>query len=372
MSNTTPRLTLAINAGSSSLKCALFTLAADPQLVARGSIDGADAERVSGLIDWIAAYVGRSVVAAVGHRIVHGGAKYRDPQRITTALLSDLGTLVPFAPNHLPAELDLIEAMRHHLPDVPQVACFDTAFHRTMPDVARRLPIPAVYDARGVQRYGFHGLSYEYLIGECRRLETSDRADGRVILAHLGNGSSLAAVARGHSIETTMGFTPIGGVPMSTRSGDLDPGAVTFLAREDRLTADQLEDLLSRRSGLAAIAGGSGDMRTLLEREAGDPSSRLALEAFVYGVVKAIGALTAVLRGLDLLVFSGGIGEHAPSIRSRICEPFAFLGIALDTSLNQANAAIISSPASRVTVRVIPTDEQLVIARAASRLLGTE
>src|SRR3954467_8261617 len=371
MSTTTTPLTLAINAGSSSVKCALFTFEAVPRAIARGSIDTAGDSDVSRLIDWLRAHVGPAPVVAAGHRIVHGGPRHRDAQRITTALVADLIDLVPFAPNHLPAEIALIEAIQHHWPAVPQVVCFDTAFHRTMPEVASRLPIPAEYDARGVRRYGFHGLSYEYLIEECRRLGPRDQAEGRVILAHLGNGSSLAAVHQGRSIDTTMGFTPIGGVAMSTRSGDLDPGAITYIARVDGLTADQLEDLLSRRSGLSAISGAGGDMRTLLEREERDPSSRLAVDMFVHGVVKAIGALAAVLRGLDLLVFSGGIGEHASAIRSRVCEPIAFLGIELDAARNDADAAVISSPASRVTVRVVPTDEQLIIARAAYRLLRT-
>src|SRR4051812_10604482 len=341
----TTDVTLAINGGSSGVKCALFTFEDRPRAVARGSIEGTGAGCVPRLIDWLDEHIDTATLAAIGHRVVHGGATHHDPQQITTALLADLAGLVPFAPNHLPDEIALIDAFQQRQPGVPQIACFDTAFHRTLPAVARRLPIPAEYDARGIRRYGFHGLSYEYLVEACRRLATPEQVDGRVILAHLGNGSSLAAVSAGQSIDTTMAFTPFGGVVMSTRSGDLDPGVVTYLARADRLMADEVEDLLSRRSGLLAVSGTSGDMRTLLAREANDPSSRLAVDVYVYGIVKAIGALIAALRGLDLLVFSGGIGEHAPIVRARICEPLAFAGVQLDASRNDADAGLISSAA---------------------------
>jgi acetate kinase len=372
MTKTATEVTLAINAGSSGVKCALFTFEPSPQAIARGSVEGTGARCVPRLIDWLDQHIEQAALAAIGHRVVHGGATHHDPQQITTALRADLTGLVPFAPNHLPDEIALIDAFQRRKPAVPQIACFDTAFHRSMPAVARRLAIPAEYGARGIRRYGFHGLSYEYLVEACRRVASSEQADGRVILAHLGNGSSLAAVSAGRSVDTTMAFTPIGGVVMSTRSGDLDPGVVTYLARADRLTADEVEDLLSRRSGLLALSGETGDMRTLLEREASDPSCRLAIDIYVYGIVKAIGALIAVLGGLDLLVFSGGIGEHASVIRARICEAMSFAGIQLDRSLNDADAPRISSTDSRVAVHVIPTDEQMVIARAAYRLLGTE
>jgi acetate kinase len=372
MTPSTTDVTLAINGGSSGVKCALFTFEARPQPVARGAIQGVGAASVPRLMDWVDAHVDGVTLTAVGHRIVHGGPMHHDPQRITTALLADFRDLVPFAPNHLPDEIALIEAVQRARPGISQIACFDTAFHHAMPAVARRLPIPAEYDARGIRRYGFHGLSYEYLLEACRRVATAEQADGRVILAHLGNGSSLAAVSAGRSVDTTMAFTPIGGVPMSTRSGDLDPGVVTYLARADGLSADEVEDLLSRRSGLLAVSGATGDLKTLLEREDRDPSCRLAVEVYVYGVVKAIGALIAALHGLDLLVFSGGIGEHAPVIRARICEAFAFARIQIDAAANAANASLISSPGSRVDVRVIPTDEELVIARAAYRLLTAE
>ncbi|MGH9142607.1 MAG: acetate/propionate family kinase, partial [Vicinamibacterales bacterium] len=321
---------------------------------------------------WVEAQVDRGALSAVGHRLVHGGATHREAQRLTAAVLADIAALVPLAPNHLPDELALIEAVQRYDSRLVQIACFDTAFHRDMPEVAYRLPIPAEDHERGVRRYGFHGISYEYLIEACRRLAGTEVANGRVILAHLGNGSSLAAVKGGRSIDTTMAFTPIGGVAMSTRSGDLDPGVVTYLARTGRLTADEVEHVLSRRSGLLGISGVSGDMRTLLEREAGDPACRLAVAVYVYGIVKAIGALAAAMDGVDLLVFSGGIGAHAPVIRRRVCDGLTFLGIELEVTRNDANAALISSGRSRFPVRVIQTDEELVIARAAYRLLRAE
>jgi acetate kinase len=309
----------------------------------------------------------------VGHRLVHGGPTYREPQPITAALLGTLRQLIPFAPNHLPDEIALIEAVVRQRPDIPQVACFDTAFHADLPEVARRLPIPQVYDAQGIRRYGFHGLSYAFLVEELARLDGNDAATGRVILAHLGNGSSLAAVRNGRSVDTTMGFTPIGGVAMSTRSGDLDPGVVTGIARRDGLSPDEVEGLLSHRAGLLGISGVTGDMRVLLDREPHDPACRLAISAYAYSIRKAIGALCAALGGIDTLVFSGGIGEHAPAIRARICEGLGFLGINLDEERNGTNAPAISTSGAGVTgvvVRVIPTDEELMIARAAYALLA--
>ncbi len=368
---TRDRTVLAINAGSSSVKCALFTLAPEPRLFAHEIIDGAGPSCVPSLIDWIDGHACDRPVAAIGHRIVHGGPKYRDPQRITPTLVAALRQLIPFAPNHLPDEIALIEALARRWLDVPQVACFDTAFHADLPEVARRLPIPQAYDAQGVRRYGFHGLSYAFLLQELGRIAGADAAAGRLVLAHLGNGSSLAAVRDGQSIDTSMAFTPIGGVVMSTRSGDLDPGVVTYIARQEKLSGDQLEELLSHRAGLLGISGVSGDMRVLLEREPHDPASRLAIDIYAYSIKKTIGAMVAALGGLDTLVFSGGIGEHVPVVRARICDGLAFLGVSLDTDRNAANASIISTTASTVVVRVIPTNEELMIARSASALLGT-
>jgi acetate kinase len=361
---------LAVNSGSSSVKCALFSDAADPAPLARGGIDGSGAEAERALLAWIDAHVGQASLSGIGHRIVHGGPRYSAPQVITPAVRDALGDLVSFAPNHLPAQLAIIDALSARHPRVAQVACFDTAFHQRMPDVARRLPIPAEYDARGIRRYGFHGLSYAFLMEELARTAGEDAARGRIVLAHLGNGSSLAAVRDGVSVDTTMAFTPIGGVVMSTRSGDLDPGVVTYIAKAASLSSDQVEEILSHRSGLLGISGTTSDMRELLAREGDDRAARLAVEAYVYSVVKAIGGFAAVLGGIDSLVFSGGVGEHAAPVRSRLCSTLAFLGVLLDASANDAHASVISAPASRVTVRVIPTNEELMIARATSRVLS--
>jgi acetate kinase len=362
---------LAINAGSSSVKCALFTFESAPRSLARETIDGVAAACVPRLLDWIDEHTSGRALVGIGHRIVHGGTLYRNPERVTSEVLANLRQLIPFAPNHLPDEIALVDAIGRHEPSVPQIACFDTAFHADLPEVARRLPIPAAYDAQGVRRYGFHGLSYAFLLQELERIAGSEDAAGRIVLAHLGNGSSLAALRNGRSIDTTMAFTPIGGVAMSTRSGDLDPGVVTYLGRREAMSPDQVEELLSRRSGLLGISGSSGDMRALLAREAAEPACRLAVEAYVYGIKKAIGALAAALGGVDTIVFSGGIGEHAPEIRARICEGLEFLGITIDEERNRGHGPLISTSGGRVTVRVIATDEELMIARAVHRLLAS-
>jgi acetate kinase len=369
MEDRTAAAILAINAGSSSLKCALFTFEADAQPLARETLTGPTGSCGPRVLEWIGRHTKAGRLAAIGHRIVHGGPIYSDPQRLTSSVVETLRRLIPFAPNHLPDEIALVEMLNQHFPGVPQIACFDTAFHADMPAVARRLPIPDVYDQRGVRRYGFHGLSYEFLLQELERIDGSKAADGRIILAHLGNGSSLAAVRDRHGMDTTMGFTPLGGVMMSTRAGDLDPGVVTYLARSEQLSASQLEHLLSHGAGLLAISGSTGDMRMLLAQEATDPACRLAVTAYVYGIKKAIGALAAVLGGIDTLVFSGGIGEHASVIRARVCDGLEHLRIRIDLAANDANERVISSGISGVRVLVIRTDEELMIARAAHRML---
>lgn len=362
---------LAINGGSSSVKCASFTYATHPTLLGRTVLEGAGAQSVPALLAWIDAHVEPSAIAAVGHRIVHGGPTHIEPQAITRQLREDLTRLLPFAPNHLPEEIAIIDALANHASGVPQVACFDTAFHQGMPEVARRLPIPSEFDRRGIRRYGFHGLSYTFLMEELSRLAGADAARGRIILAHLGNGSSLAAVRDGSSLDTTMAFTPIGGVVMSTRSGDLDPGVLTYIARTDGMSPDQIEEILSQRSGLLGLSGSTGDMQQLLARERDDEPAQLAIRTYIYSVVKAIGGFVAVLGGLDTLVFSGGIGEHAAVIRARICDALAFLDVALDSTANESHADVISKGTSRVTVRVIPTNEELMIARATYRVVAT-
>ena len=367
---TPAQVLLALNSGSSSVKCALFTYAADPTPLQRVELDSNGAGCLPALVAWLEAHTERSAIAGVGHRIVHGGPIHTEPQAITARVRDDLARLVPFAPNHLPDEIAIIDALEQQQPGIPQVACFDTAFHQRMPEVARRLPIPASYDRRGVRRYGFHGLSYTFLMEELSRLDGADAAAGRVILAHLGNGSSLAAVRDGRSIDTTMGFTPIGGVVMSTRSGDLDPGVVSFIARTDGASADRLEEILSKRSGLLGLSETTGDMRTLLARERDDAAAQFAVSVYVYSVVKAIGAFSAVLGGLDTLVFSGGIGEHAAIIRARICDALSSLGVSLDATANDAHRGVISGATSRVRVRVIATNEELMIARATYRIVA--
>jgi acetate kinase len=364
------RSLLAVNGGSSSIKFALFTLAPQPRALRRGTLDEPErATALEQLLERVAEDVERYPLAAVGHRVVHGGTALRDPQVVTGELLETLRQLVRFAPNHLPDEIHLIEAVQRLRPDTPQIVCFDTAFHADLPEVARQLAIPRRYAAQGVRRYGFHGLSYTFLVDELRRRTGLSQADGMVILAHLGNGSSLAAVRGGRSIDTSMGFTPLGGLVMSTRSGDLDPGVVTYIARSTGFDADHVEDELSHRSGLAGLSDGTGDMRELLAREASDGSCRLAVSIYCYQIKKRIGAYAAALGGLDALVFSGGIGEHAPSVRARICGGLGFLGVDIDEQKNAANAPLISTSAARVAVHVIPADEEVVIAQAAYRLL---
>jgi acetate kinase len=362
---------LAINVGSATLKCALFTFDARPHPLVREAIESTASSGVPRLLEWIDAHTRDTPLVAIGHRIVHGGPRYHDPERITGEVVTELRRLVPFAPNHLPAELALIEALQRAHPELPQIAAFDTAFHATLPDVARRLPIPGSYDSDGIRRYGFHGISYSYLLQELADIAGPVVAKGKLVLAHLGSGSSLAAVHEGRSLDTSMGFTPIGGVIMSTRSGDLDPGVVSYLARTEQWTADQLEDMLSHRAGLVGISGTSGDMRELLAREAADPACRLAVAMYAYQIKKWIGGFAAALGGLETLVFAGGIGEHASTVRSSICDGLDFLGVQLDEHLNRANAPIISTTTARVTVRVIPTDEELMIARATYQVLGT-
>jgi acetate kinase len=302
--------------------------------------------------------------------VVHGGPKYSQPQRITAEMVEDLHRLSPFDPEHLPEEILLTAAFHRRFPNLPQVACFDTAFHHDMPRVARLLSIPRRYEALGVRRYGFHGLSYAFLMEELARLAGAEAAQGRVILAHLGNGASLAAVRDGKSVDTSMGLTPAAGVPMSTRSGDVDPGLVWYLARTEQTTAKQFNAMVNFQSGLLGISETSSDMRDLLKCETQDVRAAEAVAMFCYQVKKCIGSLTAALGGLDTLVFAGGIGENAPTVRARICAGLEFLGITLHETQNAGNEGLISAAASRVTVRVMHTDEELMIATSVCRALG--
>jgi acetate kinase len=287
-------------------------------------------------------------------------------------MVADLRQLSPFDPEHLPEEILLTEEFHRRFPDLPQVACFDTAFHHDLPRVAQLLPIPRCYEAQGVRRYGFHGLSYAFLMGELARLAGMDAAQGRVILAHLGNGASLAAVHRGKSMDTSMSFTPTAGVPMSTRTGDLDPGLIWYLARTAGLDAKGFNEMVNFKSGLLGVSETSSDMRDLLEHETQDVRAAEAIALFCYQVKKWIGAFAAALGGLDTLVFAGGIGENAPTVRTRICDGLGFLGIELDEKQNATNEGVISAATSRIPVRVIPTDEERMIARMVCGVLGLD
>jgi acetate kinase len=320
------------------------------------------------LFDWLDDRVGLSSLDAVGHRVVHG-MRHAEPERVTPELVAELRQLIPVDPDHLPAEIALMEAFAERRPNLPQVACFDTAYHRTMPRVASLLPIPRRYSAEGVQRYGFHGISYAYLMEELARVAGEKAANGRVILAHLGNGASLAAVRDGHSIDTSMGFTPAGGIPMGTRTGDLDPGVAWYLMDRERMSSAQFNKLINQQSGLLGMSETGSDMRELLARESNDGRAAEAVGVFCYQIKKWIGSFAAALGGLDTLVFSGGIGENAPAVRARVCEGLEFLGIDIDPVRNVANATVISRDDSRATVRVIRTDEQWMIAKSVCRLL---
>ncbi len=392
----TKPLVLTINGGSSSIKFALFEVGDSLRRILEGEIERIGmpepAMKVQGLnqadnfsqsvtapdhtiavgvlMDWIEARGGHDALTAVGHRVVHGGPEYSEPQCITAELVATLHRLSPFDPEHLPEEILLTEVFHHRFPDLPQVACFDTAFHHDLPRVAQLLPIPRRYEAQGVRRYGFHGLSYAFLMGELTRLAGAEAARGRVILAHLGNGASLAAVRDGKSVDTSMSFTPTAGVPMSTRSGDLDPGLLWYMARTEVMSAKQFNEMVNFQSGLLGVSETSSDMRDLLDRETQDVRAAEAVALFCYQIKKWIGAFAAALGGLETLVFAGGIGENAPVVRARICEGLEFLGIELDEKGNTANAGLISAATSRIPVRVIHTDEALMIAKSVCRALG--
>jgi len=387
---------LTINGGSSSIKFALFRTGDSLQRVLEGGIEriglpeatlrvkssnqtdnfshfvkAQDHTAAVGiLMDWIEKHSGRNTLTAVGHRVVNGGPQYYRPQRITAEMVAELHRLSPFDPDHMPEEILLTEAFHRRFPDLPQVACFDTAFHHDLPRVAQMLPIPRRYDALGVRRYGFHGLSYAFLMEELARLADPAAKTGRVILAHLGNGASLAAVRDGKSVDTSMSFTPTAGIPMSTRSGDLDPGLVWYLAHTEKMGAKQFNEMVNFQSGLLGISETSSDMRDLLNHETQDVRAAEAVALFCYQVKKWIGAFAAALGGLDTLVFAGGIGENAAAVRERICDGLGFLGIQLEEKRNTTNEGVISATASRVAVRVIHTDEERMIAKQVCCVLG--
>ena len=385
---------LTINAGSSSLKFALFRDAPRPVRELAGKFDRVglpdgkltftdlathhreehsfDAPNhiacVARLEELLKQKTDFTRIRAVGHRIVHGGPNYSEPQKVDSRLLEELRRIRSFDLEHLPAELSLVRHFTQCYPKIPQIACFDTAFHRTLPRAAKLLPIPRRYEAQGVQRYGFHGLSYSYLMQELKKLDHA-AARGRVILAHLGNGASMAAVRNGRSIDTTMAFTPTAGLVMSTRSGDLDPGLAAYFARSEGMTAPQFHEMVHAKSGLLGISETSSDVRDLLQLQKKDIRAAEALDIFCYQARKWIGALSAALGGLDTLVFSGGIGENSPPIRARICRELTYLNLKLDPKLNSRSTPVISATSSKVVVRVIPTDEELYMARTLSSMI---
>ena len=388
---------LTLNAGSSSLKFALFSTASpEPARMAMGRIErigaaprldadfGADlgpdtlardlepgeaADHAAALGTALALLRGRFPgvrVQAVGHRVVHGGPGFQGPAAIDTGVMAEISRLAPYAPLHQPHNIAGIEAARAAFPDALQVACFDTAFHRTQPKVNDVFAIPRAYYDKGIRRYGFHGLSYDYLAGELARGEPELHA-GRVVVAHLGNGASMCGLLGGRSIASTMGFTALDGLPMGTRCGQIDPGVLLYMMAQEGMSVAEVSALLYTGSGLLGLSGLSNDMRTL--EAAATSEAEEAIDHFVARIRHELGGLAAALGGLDALVFSGGIGENSPLVRARACTGMAWLGLALDPDRNAANARVVSAPDSRVKIMVIPTDEELVIARAALGLL---
>jgi acetate kinase len=366
---------LAINAGSSTVKIGWYE-PGDPA-VEKGKFSRAfprdfTAPSLSlfadAVVAWIRECLKGATPEAIGHRVVHGGPDYRESARVTPEMLQKLGTRADFDPEHLPQTLALIEALGRAFPNVPQVACFDTAFHRDLPRVAQLLPIPRRYEAQGVRRYGFHGISCSYIMEKLSH-DAPEEASGRVIIAHLGHGASMTAVHGGKSVETTMSFTPAAGIPMSTRSGDIDPGLVGYLARGAGMSAEQFNHMAHFESGLLGVSETTADMKTLIEKEETDPRAAEAVALFCYEAKKRVGSLAAALGGLDAVVFTGGIGEEAPKIRAWICGNLEFLGIQINEAQNNANADVISAAASRVKVRVMRTDEEIMIAKETQNIL---
>jgi acetate kinase len=385
---------LVLNSGSSSIKFALFTAAARPLRVLHGTISGIGAEpgfsaedsdgkplpadlpgggaalthatALARLFDWLAAKGSGQILLGAGHRVVHGGDGYAEPVRVAPGVLSALERLKPMAPLHQPHNLAAIRALVKLRPGLPQVACFDTAFHRSQSPLAQSFALPREFAAGGVRRYGFHGLSYEYIADVLPR-HLGGIAEGRVVVAHLGNGASLCAMRERRCVATTMGFTALDGLVMGTRSGTIDPGVLFYLMREKKMAPDAVEDLLYRRSGLLGVSGVSSDMRELLAST--NPHAREAIELFCYRVARELGSLAAALGGVDALVFTAGIGERAAPVRAMICESARWLGVEIDAAANQANRTTISSARSGVSVLVIPTNEELVIARHTYALL---
>lgn len=321
------------------------------------------------LLNWLEKQMDFSGISGAGHRVVFGMQQTK-PELITGELLDELKRFTSYAPDHLPPEIELIETVRQRFPQLPQVACFDTAFHSGMPRVAKLIPIPRRFDEKGIRRYGFHGLSYAYLMEELARVAGTKAANGRVVLAHLGNGASMAAVYKGKGVDTSMGFTPAAGLVMGTRPGDLDPGVAWYIMQSENLSTEQFNHLMNHESGLLGISETSSDMRDLLEIESDDVRAAEAVELFCYQARKWIGAFAAALGGIDTLVFAGGVGENSPVIRSRICTGLGFLGIEIDEERNRKNNSIIGKDRAKVAVRIIHTDEERMIAKIVIQTLN--
>jgi acetate kinase len=380
---------LTINSGSSSIKFSLYAMGETERLVLKGELGRIGVSQgflqvkdyesneltdqelnlpdhetaLKALFAWLRGHEVGKDLHAVGHRLVHGGTVHVEPQLVSSGLIEDLKQLIPLAPDHLPDEIKGLEAVHQLFPGLPQVACFDTAFHRRMPEVAQRYALPGYLYHEGLRRYGFHGLSYEYILQELAREAGTSAASGKLIVAHLGNGASMAAIEGGRSLDTTMGLTPTGGLVMSTRSGDLDPGVIIYLLQEKSMSPDAVNHLINQQAGLLGTSGISPDMQDLLAQTETKPDAALAVDLFCYQARKFIGTLAASLSGLDTLIFTAGIGEKSAIIRARICDPLEFLGIRLDQGLNEGNAPVISRQDSQVIVRVIKTNEELMIAR---------
>jgi acetate kinase len=385
---------LVLNAGSSSIKFSVFETAANRSLSpgAHGQVEGigtsprlevsdprglelavqpllADGHKgaIAAIHEWSAAHIGSEAgFSGVGHRVVHGGLAYFGPVLIDDKVLSDLCEIMPLAPLHQPHNIAAIRAVTRTAPTVPQVACFDTAFHHNQPARAQEFALPREYSAKGVRRYGFHGLSYEYIVSALPGVAPGC-VNGKLVVAHLGNGASMCAIEKGRSIATTMGFTAVDGLPMGTRTGSLDPGVILYLIEHERMDAQAIEQLIYSRSGLLGVSGISSDMRTLLASSS--PSAKEAIDLFVYRIGRELGSLVAALGGLDAIVFTAGIGEHAAEIRARVCHDARWLGVELDADANAGNGPLISAGTSKVSAWVVPTDENLMIARHTRQLL---
>ena len=386
---------LVINGGSSSIKFAIYTTGKIPELIFNGNIEriGSGGSNLSFrdstknrknrialncpdirsavkfLIEWLDKKIDFSLLGGIGHRVVFG-LTHTNPEIITRELVNEFHRISPYDTDHLPAEIELIEALLKHFPEIPQVACYDTGFHSTMPRTAQILPIPRRFESPGIRRYGFHGLSYSYLIEELAHVSGKKTAQGRVIMAHLGSGASLAALNKGKSIDTSMGFTPAGGLMMGTRPGDLDPGVAWYMMKSENLTPKQFNKIINHDSGLLGVSETSSDMRDLLAKEKTDSRAEEAVSLFCYQVKKWIGAFAATLNGLDTLVFAEGIGKNSPVIRYRICDGLKFLGIEINKKQNSANSPVISKDGAQTTVRIINTNEELMIAKIVSKILN--